>query len=102
MPTLAYHEGVPGHHWQISTAQELKGVRQFRKVTPFTACMEGWALYCERLAQQTRWYDNDSFGDLGRLASISSGRKRSIVAASLCRGAIDRLPNMATQHRGYN
>ena len=37
MPTLAYHEGVPGHHWQLSTAEELKGVPQFRKVLPFTA-----------------------------------------------------------------
>ena len=40
MPTLAYHEGVPGHHWQISIAKELKGVPQFRKVIPFTA--SGW------------------------------------------------------------
>ena len=37
MPTLAYHEGVPGHHFQISTAQELKGLPQFRKIIPFTA-----------------------------------------------------------------
>ena len=67
MPTLVYHEGVPGHHWQISTAQELKGVPQFRKVIPFTAYMEGWALYCEWLAKQVGWYDKDPFGDLGRL-----------------------------------
>ncbi len=67
MPTLAYHEGVPGHHRQISTAEELTGVPQFRKVIPFTAYMEGWALYCEWLAKQTGWYDNDPFGDLGRL-----------------------------------
>jgi uncharacterized protein (DUF885 family) len=67
MPTLAYHEGVPGHHWQISTAEELKGVPQFRKVMPFTAYIEGWALYCEWLAKQIGWYDNDPFGDLGRL-----------------------------------
>ncbi len=67
MPTLAYHEGVPGHHWQISTAQELKGLPQFRKVIPFTAYVEGWALYCEWLAKQVGWYDNDPFGDLGRL-----------------------------------
>jgi uncharacterized protein (DUF885 family) len=67
MPTLAYHEGVPGHHWQISTAQELKGVPQFRKVIPFTAYAEGWALYCEWLAKQVGWYDNDVFGDMGRL-----------------------------------
>jgi len=67
MPTLAYHEGVPGHHWQISVAQELKGVPQFRKVIPFTAYAEGWALYCEWLAKQVGWYDKDPFGDLGRL-----------------------------------
>jgi uncharacterized protein (DUF885 family) len=67
MPTLAYHEGVPGHHWQISIAQELKGVPQFRKVIPFTAYAEGWALYCEWLAKQAGWYDKDPFGDLGRL-----------------------------------
>jgi uncharacterized protein (DUF885 family) len=67
MPTLAYHEAVPGHHWQISTAQELKGVPQFRKVIPFTAYSEGWALYCEWLAKQAGWYDRDPFGDLGRL-----------------------------------
>src|ERR1700693_160265 len=67
MPTLAYHEGVPGHHWQISIAQELKGLPQFRKVIPFTAYAEGWALYCEWLAKQAGWYDKDPFGDLGRL-----------------------------------
>jgi uncharacterized protein (DUF885 family) len=67
MPTLAYHEGVPGHHWQISIAHELKGVPQFRKVLPFTAYSEGWALYCEWLAKQAGWYEGDPFGDLGRL-----------------------------------
>ena len=67
MPTLAYHEGVPGHHWQISIAQEITGVPQFRKVIPFTAYSEGWALYTEWLAKQSGWYDNDPFGDLGRL-----------------------------------
>jgi len=67
MPTLSYHEGVPGHHWQISIAQELKGVPQFRKVLPFTAYAEGWALYSEWLAKQAGWYDKDQFGDLGRL-----------------------------------
>ena len=67
MPTLAYHEGVPGHHWQLSVAQELKGLPQFRKVLPFTAYAEGWALYCEWLAKKAGWYDNDPFGDLGRL-----------------------------------
>ena len=67
MPTLAYHEGVPGHHWQISRARELKGLPQFRKVVPFTAYVEGWALYAEWLAKEAGWYANDPFGDLGRL-----------------------------------
>jgi uncharacterized protein (DUF885 family) len=67
MPTLSYHEGVPGHHWQISIAQELKGLPQFRKVIPFTAYAEGWALYTEWLAKQAGWYGKDPFGDLGRL-----------------------------------
>ncbi len=67
MPTLAYHEGVPGHHWQLSIAQELTGLPQFRKIIPFTAYAEGWALYAEWLAKQAGWYDKDPFGDLGRL-----------------------------------
>ncbi len=67
MPTLAYHEGVPGHHFQIATAQELKGLPQFRKLIPFTAYSEGWALYTEWLAKEAGWYESDPFGDLGRL-----------------------------------
>ncbi|MDQ6861263.1 MAG: DUF885 domain-containing protein [Verrucomicrobiota bacterium] len=67
MPTLAHHEGVPGHHFQIATAQELKHVPQFRKMVPFTAYMEGWALYAEWLAKEAGWYEKDPFGDLGRL-----------------------------------
>ncbi len=67
MPTLAYHEGVPGHHFQLATAQEITGVPQFRKIIPFTAYTEGWALYAEWLAKNAGWYEGDPFGDLGRL-----------------------------------
>jgi uncharacterized protein (DUF885 family) len=67
MPTLAYHEGVPGHHFQIATAQELTGLPQFRKLIPFTAYQEGWALYTEWLAKEAGWYEGNPFGDLGRL-----------------------------------
>ena len=67
MPTLAYHEGVPGHHWQNSIALELHGLPQFRKIIPFTAYGEGWALYAEWLAHEAGWYEGDPFGDLGRL-----------------------------------
>ncbi len=67
MPTLAYHEGVPGHHFQHAIAQEITGVPQFRKVIPFTACVEGWALYTEWLAKEAGWYEGDPFADLFRL-----------------------------------
>jgi len=79
MPTLAYHEGVPGHHWQISTAQELKGLPQFRKLIPFTAYQEGWALYSEWLAKEAGWYDGDPFGDLGRLQAEMFRAVRLVV-----------------------
>ena len=79
MPTMAYHEGVPGHHWQISTAQELEGIPQFRKLIPFTAYIEGWALYAERLAHDAGWYDGDPFGDIGRLQAEMFRAMRLVV-----------------------
>jgi uncharacterized protein (DUF885 family) len=67
MKTLAYHEGIPGHHFQLSIAMELKGLPVFRSVVPFTAYLEGWALYAEQLAFELGFYENDPFGNLGRL-----------------------------------
>ena len=69
MKTLAYHEGIPGHHFQLSIAQELKGVPFFRRLLPFTAYVEGWALYAERLAGEIGMYKDDPYADLGRLDS---------------------------------
>jgi uncharacterized protein (DUF885 family) len=67
MKTLAYHEGIPGHHFQRGIQAELKGVPLLRNVIYFTAYAEGWALYAERLAWELGFYENDPYGNLGRL-----------------------------------
>ncbi len=64
LPTLVYHEAVPGHHFQIAIAQELSGVPTFRTVIPFTAYIEGWGLYAERLAYELG-LDADAYSVLG-------------------------------------
>ena len=66
MRTLAYHEGIPGHHFQIVVAMELEGLPLFRKFSPFTAYVEGWALYSEYLAWEMGFQD-DPFDNIGRL-----------------------------------
>jgi len=67
MKTLAYHEGIPGHHLQISTALALKNLPLIRQQTLYTAYAEGWALYAERLAAEIGMYKDDPYGNLGRL-----------------------------------
>jgi uncharacterized protein (DUF885 family) len=66
MASLAYHEAVPGHHTQIALVQEME-LPSFRKSMQFTAYMEGWALYAEKLMAEIGSYDDDPYGDLGRL-----------------------------------
>jgi uncharacterized protein (DUF885 family) len=63
---IAYHEGIPGHHLQISIAQELQNLPTFRKYEGYTAFVEGWALYAERLGKEVGFYQ-DPMSDYGRL-----------------------------------
>ena len=63
---IAYHEGLPGHHLQISIAQELDDVPTFRKFGGYTAYTEGWGLYSERLGKDVGFYQ-DPYSDYGRL-----------------------------------
>ena len=66
METVAYHEGAPGHHFQIAIQQELEGVPTFQKFAFFGAYVEGWGLYAERLAKEQGRF-TDPMQDFGRL-----------------------------------
>jgi uncharacterized protein (DUF885 family) len=68
--TIAYHEGIPGHHMQLSIQRQLTGLPKFRRqgLGGFTAFVEGWALYAERLGKEIGFYQ-DPVSDYGRLSS---------------------------------
>ena len=69
LEVIAYHEGLPGHHMQISIAQELEGVPQFQTQLGFTAYAEGWGLYSEQLASEMPGTYADAYQQFGRLSS---------------------------------
>ncbi|NOX95553.1 MAG: DUF885 domain-containing protein, partial [Alphaproteobacteria bacterium] len=80
LPTLMVHEGAPGHHFQLSASQLMKGVPFLRTVSPFSAYSEGWALYAERIAKTDMGlYDDDPLGDLGRLQAEMFRAVRLVV-----------------------
>jgi uncharacterized protein (DUF885 family) len=68
LESVAYHEGIPGHHMQVSIAQELTAVPQFRTLARYTAYGEGWGIYAELLAKEMGGYQ-DPYSDFGRLGS---------------------------------
>jgi len=76
--STAYHEGLPGHHMQISISQEQTGVPEFRKYGFYTAFVEGWALYAERLGKDLGLYQ-DPYCDYGRLESDNLRAIRLVV-----------------------
>jgi uncharacterized protein (DUF885 family) len=69
LEVIAYHEGLPGHHMQISIAQELTGVPTFRTQYGYGAYAEGWGLYSEKLAKEMPNTYKDPYSDFGRLSS---------------------------------
>ena len=68
MRTLAVHEGIPGHHFQIAIAMELEGMPLIRRFAPFTAYIEGWALYAERVAWEQGLLPTNA-DNIGRLTA---------------------------------
>jgi uncharacterized protein (DUF885 family) len=83
LPTLTYHEGVPGHHLQISIAQESKDIPLMRKIGFFSAYSEGWALYAEQLADEMGVYANAPLGRAGFLQSFLFRAARLVVDTGL-------------------
>jgi len=79
LPTLTHHEGVPGHHLQISLAQESAETPNLLKVASFGAYVEGWALYAEQLADELGVYDGNPLGQVGFLQSLLFRAARLVV-----------------------
>ncbi|MBY0562733.1 MAG: DUF885 family protein, partial [Hyphomonadaceae bacterium] len=80
LPTLNYHEGVPGHHWQIAIQQESGSIPFIRSaMLGFSAFSEGWALYAEQLADELGIYANNRLGRLGYLQSACFRASRLVV-----------------------
>jgi len=86
MRTLTYHEGVPGHHFQIALQRETDSLPRYRRDGIFTggpAYSEGWALYSEQLAAENGWYEGDPKGRLGQLNAELFRAKRLVTDTGL-------------------
>ena len=85
LKTLTYHEAVPGHHFQIALNMAQQDIGLLRQNAPFNAYVEGWALYSELVAKEMGMYEEDPFGDLGRLQAELYRAVRLVVDTGLHR-----------------
>ena len=84
--SVAYHEAVPGHHFQLALQQESAELPRFRKLSAYgfiSAFSEGWALYAERIADEAGWYEDDPQGRLGYLSFQLLRARRLVVDTGL-------------------
>jgi uncharacterized protein (DUF885 family) len=82
LPTLTYHESIPGHHLQLSIQQEA-ALPLLRKTSFFSAYIEGWALYAEQLADEMGMYADDPFGKIGQLHDQMLRAVRLVIDSGL-------------------
>lgn len=83
LKTLTYHEANPGHHWQIALNMEQADMPFLRRIAPYNTYIEGWALYSEQVAYELGMYENDPFGNLGRLQAELFRAVRLVVDTGL-------------------
>jgi uncharacterized protein (DUF885 family) len=79
LPTLAHHEGIPGHHFQYAMLKAAGDLPLFRRIVRFSAYTEGWALYAERLADELGVFEDDPVGQIGLLQSELFRAARIVV-----------------------
>ena len=82
LPTLTYHEAIPGHHLQLSIQREAK-MPLIRKLSYFSSYLEGWALYAEQLADEMGMYQNDDMGRIGFLHDAMFRAVRLVVDSGM-------------------
>ncbi len=79
LPTITFHEGVPGHHFQVMLALESPDVPPIRRRAGYSAYTEGWALYAETMADEIGYYDGNPLGRIGYLQSLLFRATRLVV-----------------------
>ncbi len=83
LKTLTYHEANPGHHWQVALNLAQDSLPMVRRIAPYNAYVEGWALYSEVVAKEMGMYKDDPYGDLGRLKAELFRAVRLVVDTGL-------------------